>query len=216
MKTDDDMYINIAQLHDLVSRNRITYLLTGALICGAKPRRDPNDKYYSSYSMYPGEVYPEYVSGTGYLMSNSTASIIFKMALSVPVFHMEDVYITGILPSKVTEIAKNKDTKLVNNSAENGSSLWPEQPYVDIQPPLIRPTDDYRFSLYPAKYDPCVYNQIISSHHISEDQIRKLYADILSIRLKPQQCSKLTPAQLRPYSPSGCSNNFWNRILNMF
>ena len=118
------------------------------------------------------------------------------------------------LPFPTEKMAKDKDTKLVNNSAENGSSLWLKQPYVDIQPPLIRPMDDYRFSLYPAKYDPCVYSQIISSHHISEEQIRKLYADILSIRLKPQQCSKLTPAQLRPYS--SCSNNFWNRILNMF
>ena len=207
MKTDDDMYINIAQLQDLVSRNRITHLLTGALICGAKPRRDPKDKYYSTYSMYPGEVYPEYVSGTGYLMSYSTASILFKTALSVPVFHMEDVYITGILPSKVTEVARNRDAKLGHNSSRNESSLWSEKPDVHIQPPVIRPMDDYRFSLYPAKYDPCVYNQIISSHHISEDQIRKLYADILSIRLKPQQCSKLSPAQLRPYSPSGCSNN---------
>ena len=207
MKTDDDMYINIAELHDLVSRNRITYLLTGALICGAKPRRDPKDKYYSTYSMYPGEVYPEYVSGTGYLMSFSTASILFETALSVPVFHMEDVYITGILPSKVTEAARNRDTKLGHNSSRNKSSLWSEKPDVHIQPPVIRPRDDYRFSLYPAKYDPCVYNQIISSHHISEDQIRKLYADILSLRLKPQQCSKLSPAQLRPYSPSGCSNN---------
>ena len=214
MKTDDDMYINIAQLHDLVSRNRITYLLTGALICGAKPRRDPKDKYYSTYSMYPGEVYPEYVSGTGYLMSYSTASILFKTALSVPVFHMEDVYITGILPSRVTKIAKRKYEILGYNSSRNKTSLWSEKPDVHIQPPVIRPMDDYRFSLYPAKYDPCVYNQIISSHHIPEDQIRKLYADILSIRLKPQQCSKLTPAQLRPYSP--CSNNFWNRILNMF
>ena len=207
MKTDDDMYINIAQLHDLVSRNRITYLLTGALICGAKPRRDPKDKYYSTYSMYPGEVYPEYVSGTGYLMSYSTASILFKTALSVPVFHMEDVYITGILPSKVMEVYRNKDTESLYNSARNESSLWSDKYVDDIQPPVIRPTDDYRFSLYPAKYDPCVYNQIISSHHISEDQIRKLYADILSLRLKPQQCSKLSPAQLRPYSPSGCSNN---------
>ena len=212
MKTDDDMYINIAQLHDLVSRNRITYLLTGALICGAKPRRDPKDKYYSTYSMYPGDVYPEYVSGTGYLMSYSTASILFKTALSVPVFHMEDVYITGILPSKVTKIAKRKDKILAHNSARNESSLWSDKYVDDIQPPVIRPTDDYRFSLYPAKYDPCVYNQIISSHHISEDQIRKLYSDILSIRLKPQQCSKLNPAQLRPYSPKGCSNNFRNWI----
>ena len=212
MKTDDDMYINIAQLHDLVSRNTITYLLTGALICGAKPRRDPKDKYYSTYSMYPGEVYPEYLSGTGYLMSYSTASILFKTALSVPVFHMEDVYITGILPSKVTKIAKRKDKTLAHNSSRNTSSLWSKKPAIDIQPTVIRPMDDYRFSLYPAKYDPCVYNQIISSHHISEDQIRKLYADILKIRLKPQQCSILSPAQLRPYSPSGCSNNFRNRI----
>ena len=214
MKTDDDMYINIAQLHDLVSRNKITYLLTGALICGAKPRRDPKDKYYSPYSMYPGDVYPEYVSGTGYLMSYYTASILFKTSLSVPVFHMEDVYITGILPSEVTKMTNRKDMKLAHSFsyAKDKSSLRSEEPPVIIQPSMIKPIDDYRFSLYPAKYDPCVYSQIISSHHISENQVRQLYADILSIRLKPEKCPKLKPAQLRPYSPSGCANDFRIRI----
>lgn len=203
MKTDDDMYINIQQLYELVARNTVPHLLTGALICGAKPIRDPHNKWHAPHYMFQGHVYPDYVSGTGYLMSYSAAMILFKVSLTVPAFHLEDVYITGILPSKLSELAakeaRNKDQN--TDSSKTSSSLSPSDPKDLV---VVKPKDDYRFSFFPAKDDPCVYHKIISSHHISMKQIRTMYAKVLKVRLKPKECPVLKPKQLRPYSPGRC------------
>ena len=199
MKTDDDMYINIQQLYELVARNVVPHLLTGALICGARPIRDPHNKWHSPHYMFQGHVYPDYVSGTGYLMSYSTAMILFKMSLTVPAFHLEDVYITGILPSKLSELAAKESQN--KSSSRKSSSLSPSDPKDLV---VVKPKDDYRFSFFPAKDDPCVYHKIISSHHISMKQIRTMYAKVLKVRLKPKECPILKPKQLRPYSPGRC------------
>lgn len=45
--------------------------------------------------MYSGKVYPPYLSGTGYVMSIETANTLYKTALVTPIFHLEDIYITG-------------------------------------------------------------------------------------------------------------------------
>ena len=50
--------------------------------------------------MYSGRVYPNYLSGTGYVMSVDVAEKLYKAALQTPIFHLEDVYITGICAKK--------------------------------------------------------------------------------------------------------------------
>lgn len=45
--------------------------------------------------MYTGRVYPNYLSGTAYLMSIDVVSKLYSAALRTPIFHLEDVYITG-------------------------------------------------------------------------------------------------------------------------
>lgn len=39
--------------------------------------------------------YPTYLSGSGYVMSFNVAVQLYKVALSTPMIHLEDVYITG-------------------------------------------------------------------------------------------------------------------------
>jgi beta-1,3-galactosyltransferase 1 len=46
--------------------------------------------------MYNGRTYPKYLSGTGYVMSARTVKKLFEAALRTPLFHLEDVYITGM------------------------------------------------------------------------------------------------------------------------
>lgn len=46
--------------------------------------------------MYSDPLYPNYLSGTGYLMSVDVADKLYKAALITPIFHLEDVYITGM------------------------------------------------------------------------------------------------------------------------
>jgi len=101
LKTDDDMYINLVKLYDIVQANKKPNLLLGSLICNAIPIKDPYNKWYVPSYMFSGKRYPNYLSGTAYLMHRNTASKLFQASLDTPIFHLEDIYITGILSSKV-------------------------------------------------------------------------------------------------------------------
>jgi len=46
--------------------------------------------------MYSEKTYPNYLSGTGYVMSMGVASKLYQAALITPLLHLEDVYITGL------------------------------------------------------------------------------------------------------------------------
>lgn len=97
MKTDDDMFVNIPTLtKTLRSRLQTTGTLLGSLICNAKPILDPNNKWYTPKYMYSEKIYPNYLSGTGYVMSLDVALKLYHAALTTPLLHLEDVYITGL------------------------------------------------------------------------------------------------------------------------
>ncbi|XP_012536065.1 beta-1,3-galactosyltransferase 1 [Monomorium pharaonis] len=96
MKTDDDMFVNIPLL--LKTLHSITQVetLLGSLICNAKPITDPKNKWYTPKYMYSEKTYPNYLSGTGYVMSMGVASKLYQAALITPLLHLEDVYVTGL------------------------------------------------------------------------------------------------------------------------
>ncbi|KOC66447.1 Beta-1,3-galactosyltransferase 1 [Habropoda laboriosa] len=97
MKTDDDMFVNVPILmKTLQSRSQTTDTLLGSLICNAKPILDPNNKWYTPKYMYSEKMYPNYLSGTGYVMSLDVAFKLYHAALKTPLLHLEDVYITGL------------------------------------------------------------------------------------------------------------------------
>ncbi|KAJ8962723.1 hypothetical protein NQ318_001121 [Aromia moschata] len=97
LKIDDDMFVNLPRLVEmLVNRNDSTNVLLGKLICGARPIKDSSSKWYSPRYMYQERLYPNYLSGTGYLLSMDVAHTLFNITLSTPIFHLEDVYLTGI------------------------------------------------------------------------------------------------------------------------
>ena len=79
LKTDDDMYINTENLYKFASKLVVEDLkgegwITGFLHENAKPFRDPDHKYYVPEQLYPGKVYPNFVTGTCYLVSRKTFS----------------------------------------------------------------------------------------------------------------------------------------------
>ncbi|KAK0163512.1 hypothetical protein PV327_007187 [Microctonus hyperodae] len=97
MKTDDDMYINVEGLvKALKLRPHIKGSLIGSLICNARPISDPKNKWYTPKYMFSEKIYPNYLSGTGYVMSLDVASKLYHAALETPLLHLEDVYITGL------------------------------------------------------------------------------------------------------------------------
>lgn len=102
LKTDDDMYINLEKLWDLAKTNKKPQLLMGSLICNAVPIKDPYNKWFVPKYMFNERNYPNYLSGTGYLMSRKTVSALYQASLDSPLFHLEDIYITGILARKAS------------------------------------------------------------------------------------------------------------------
>ena len=69
MKTDDDMYINVKNAHEVAISKQNIDGLTGLLLCQNAPKRDPKSKWYMPKSLYPEDFYPPFLSGTAYLMS---------------------------------------------------------------------------------------------------------------------------------------------------
>ncbi|XP_053164897.1 beta-1,3-galactosyltransferase 5-like [Hemicordylus capensis] len=94
MKTDSDMFINTYYLVELLlKRNRTTRLFTGALKMHGYPIRDPGSKWFVSKEEYPGNYYPPFCSGTGYVFSTDVANEVYTVSKKVPFFKLEDVFI---------------------------------------------------------------------------------------------------------------------------
>ncbi|XP_046735329.1 beta-1,3-galactosyltransferase 1-like [Diprion similis] len=97
MKTDDDMFVNVPVLIKLLqARPKANGALIGSLICHAKPITDPKNKWFMPKYMYAERTYPNYLSGTGYVMSLDVASKLYATALDTQLIYLEDVYLTGI------------------------------------------------------------------------------------------------------------------------
>ncbi|KXJ77988.1 hypothetical protein RP20_CCG005984 [Aedes albopictus] len=127
MKCDDDTFVNVPNLLQVLlggtvpvykasipfydkntidvrsSKNRLAEmkrLLTGFLFCEAKPIGDTSSKWYSPNYMYNKEFYPDYLSGTAYLMNLNAAKLLYRTSLTTPIFHLEDVYLTGLVADR--------------------------------------------------------------------------------------------------------------------
>lgn len=100
MKTDDDMFVHLPNLFRLLRTKDRSHLLMGCLIKGAVPVKDWNSKWFVPEVIFPGRVYPPYLSGTGYVLSQDTVPILYRTALRTPFFYLEDIFITGVCASR--------------------------------------------------------------------------------------------------------------------
>ncbi|XP_054279363.1 beta-1,3-galactosyltransferase 1-like [Macrosteles quadrilineatus] len=97
MKSDDDIYLNLPALSEALQPvAKRKNILIGSLICKAKPIQDSTNKWYTPQYIFNEPYFPNYLSGTGYVMSQDVVSKLYKAALSTPIIHLEDVYITGV------------------------------------------------------------------------------------------------------------------------
>ena len=55
---------------------------------------------YTPYYMWDRPVFPPYLFGAGYLMSRSAVRKLLAASIAVPLLHIEDVYVTGLLQPK--------------------------------------------------------------------------------------------------------------------
>ncbi|RZB41456.1 Galactosyl T domain containing protein [Asbolus verrucosus] len=109
LKTDDDTFVNLANVVQMLTREGSADLLVGHLVCAAAPVRNPRSKWYASRRLYPQAKYPNYVIGGGYLMSLEVAKKLYRVAQQTPIFHMEDVYVTGICAKQAQVEPRHSD-----------------------------------------------------------------------------------------------------------
>lgn len=123
MKCDDDTFLNVPNLmhvlmggtvpiyedtlmlHTSATITRTSWTdstsLMGFLFRNARPIRDITSKWYAPRFMYRRKIFPNYLSGTGYVIeATSTAKELFRAAMRTPIFHLEDVYVTGLCASR--------------------------------------------------------------------------------------------------------------------
>lgn len=117
VKVDDDMYLHVPLLvTSLRSHAKTVYdsllhtsnvssdaapvfpppFMVGSKNTGAKPIRDKKSKWHVPVEAYKDDVYPNYLSGTAYAMSGAAALKVYSASRKVPLFWMEDIYITGL------------------------------------------------------------------------------------------------------------------------
>uniref|UniRef100_UPI00358EDDD0 beta-1,3-galactosyltransferase 2-like n=1 Tax=Myxine glutinosa TaxID=7769 RepID=UPI00358EDDD0 len=96
MKTDSDMFVNIEFLVQSILRTqeppRKNYF-TGYLMRDYSPNRNPSSKWYMSRALYPGDRYPTFCSGTGYIFSGDLSRPLYQASLTIRILHLEDVYV---------------------------------------------------------------------------------------------------------------------------
>lgn len=123
MKSDDDTFVNLPNLlhyllggtvpmyydtlhlygikplkilHDGYYLKSVDNFLVGYLFCGAKPVSNISSKWYMPAYMYPDGSYPNYLSGSAYLMSSDVIMKLYKAAIRTSIIYLEDVYVTGL------------------------------------------------------------------------------------------------------------------------
>ena len=118
LKTDIDVFINIPKLFEEIIKDKKLkhikdYLLGRCNGCDLKnrghPRRRPlfvdqlgeeyqkESKFIIPSYVFNKDHYPTYLTGAAYLMHRTSAECMLQQAKHVPLFPLEDIYITGFV-----------------------------------------------------------------------------------------------------------------------
>ena len=98
MKTDDDSYVNVYQLLQLL---HVEKLKRSLFIIGHRwgtpekpqaPNWDQTSKWFVPKYFFNGTSYPIYISGPGYVMTRPAAKCLYEKSLNLPYFFLEDVF----------------------------------------------------------------------------------------------------------------------------
>ncbi|NXE80050.1 B3GT2 galactosyltransferase, partial [Cochlearius cochlearius] len=117
MKTDSDVFVNTIYLIEKLLRPLSPppqNYFTGCLMKGHKPIRNKKNKWYISEEEYPGDKFPPFCSGTGYIFSGDLASKIVSASVTIKFIHLEDVYVGLCLNAEGIQIVPPPSYSLFN------------------------------------------------------------------------------------------------------
>jgi hypothetical protein len=179
VKTDDDVYINTPKLMDhldyisvkIRSDNNADALnyMGGLVFSGRAPHTlNSFSKWYVPPDLwedqkteieaitkdsYDHKGYPDYLEGNFYVISGPTAQLILNTSVELPLYHLEDVYVTGFIGSEILQIKLDNVPHTFTSSAS-----WPRLMfwYTKLQ---VNPKD---MIVYHCDHDVNIIKQIYS------------------------------------------------------
>lgn len=104
VKVDDDVFINIFRLVDLldiITKNDKQKMIYCSVYKHSQPNRTFDSKWYVSKQEYDMDVYPFYCKGLAYVMTPDLPKLLYYSSLMTTYFWVDDVYITGMLRMQI-------------------------------------------------------------------------------------------------------------------
>ncbi|XP_036357251.1 beta-1,3-galactosyltransferase 1-like [Octopus sinensis] len=120
LKTDDDMYINLPLLEKTLMNMKRSRFIMGLLFQHVVPIRHNSSKWYTPISKYQKNEFPDYMSGTAYLISGDIVPELYAESFNEKLFWLEDVYITGMLANRVNATRINSNMFTIHNQQYTG------------------------------------------------------------------------------------------------
>ncbi|KAI1700824.1 galactosyltransferase domain-containing protein [Ditylenchus destructor] len=116
LKTDDDITVHMSRLQYWIDkrldsiRTQYPAVIFGTPIRDGKPHRNTSNKNYITLEEWPKEVYPDYTSGSSYLLSDEAVKRIVATTVKVHSLPIEDVFYTGIVAeeAKIARVDASK------------------------------------------------------------------------------------------------------------
>uniref|UniRef100_UPI00358E21C0 beta-1,3-galactosyltransferase 2-like n=2 Tax=Myxine glutinosa TaxID=7769 RepID=UPI00358E21C0 len=96
MKSEGDVFVNIEYLVKVLlqpGQPAHTDYLTGSLVKGGRPQRDPKNKWFIPFDVYPDRIYPPFALTSAYVLSADLAPKILNASQYLPHFKLADVYL---------------------------------------------------------------------------------------------------------------------------
>ncbi|XP_014427841.3 beta-1,3-galactosyltransferase 9 [Pelodiscus sinensis] len=116
LKTDEEIFVNIASLADylLNLKTHLEDIYIGRVIHQEVPDRDPQSKGFVSLSQYQEQYYPDYCSGTAFVISQDVVRKIYVVAKETILLVPPDVFVgicaknAGIIPIQSSRFSGKK------------------------------------------------------------------------------------------------------------
>uniref|UniRef100_A0A8C8VF37 Hexosyltransferase n=1 Tax=Pelusios castaneus TaxID=367368 RepID=A0A8C8VF37_9SAUR len=116
LKTDEEMFVNLPSLSEylLSLRTHLEDIYIGRVIHQEMPDRNPQSQGFLPLSQYKEQYYPDYCSGTAFVISQDVARKIYVVAKYTPVLVPPDVFVgicaknAGIVPIQSSRFSGKK------------------------------------------------------------------------------------------------------------
>lgn len=150
LRTDADAFVNLPLMNnyleapsELSSRFHRGKLLFGREVTGAKVKRSFRSKWRVPFERYAKKYYPNYCSGFATLYSADVVFPLYREAQIRPYFWIEDVYMTGVLRTKLNISILPSDSLHLNSEEQRdlltGKTKIEDFPFFFAEPDLEEP-----------------------------------------------------------------------------